>query len=58
MNHVHTMLKGDSDNVILGEISTNRREAFANLVRFIGLIDQCYVSRRKDHFGKDRVQTF
>lgn len=37
MDHIDAMLKGDADNVILGEISRNGSEAFSNLIRFIGL---------------------
>jgi len=54
MNHIHTVLEGDSDNVILGKVGTNRSESFANLVCFIGLV-QCEV-RRQDQ--RRSLQTF
>jgi hypothetical protein len=37
VDHVDTMLEGDSDNVILREVGTNRSQALANLVGLIGL---------------------
>ena len=38
MNHVHAMLQSDSDDIVLSEVCSDRSEAFANLIRFIGLI--------------------
>lgn len=37
MNHINTMLEGNSDDIILCKISSNWGHALANLIRFIGL---------------------
>lgn len=37
MDHIHAMLEGNPDNIILRQICSDGREALANLVRFIGL---------------------
>lgn len=39
MDHVDAMFERDADDVILREIGPDGREAFANLIRFIGLQD-------------------
>lgn len=41
MDHVHATLKSYPDDVVLGEISTDRSKTFSNLVCFIGL-HRCY----------------
>jgi len=35
------MLQGNSDNIILGEVSTDWGESFTDLIRFIGLFPSC-----------------
>ncbi len=37
MDHIDSMLKGNPDDIVLGEISTNRCHAFADLIRFVCL---------------------
>jgi hypothetical protein len=37
VDHIDAVLESDSDNVILSEISSNRSEALADLVCFVGL---------------------
>ena len=37
MNHINSMFKSDSDDIVLGEISPNWGESFSNLISFIGL---------------------
>jgi hypothetical protein len=34
------VLKSDADDIFLGEVSANRSQAFPNLIRFIGLIEE------------------
>lgn len=37
MDHIDTVLEGDPDDIVLGEVSTNRSETFSNLICLIGL---------------------
>jgi hypothetical protein len=37
MNHINTMLKSYSDDIVLGKIGANRGQTFANLIRLIRL---------------------
>jgi hypothetical protein len=38
MDHVNSMLEGDSDDVVLSEVSRYRSQALSDLVSFIGLV--------------------
>lgn len=37
VNHVHTVLEGSADNVILGEICCDGRQALADAICFVSL---------------------
>ena len=49
MDHVDAVLEGDTDDVLLREISSDGGETRANLIRFIGLgwMDGLQVERRQ-----------
>lgn len=38
MNHVDTVLKGDTDDVVLREVGSNRGETWTNKVRLVRLV--------------------
>jgi hypothetical protein len=38
MDHVNSMFEGDSDDVVLSEVSRYRSQALSDLVSFIGLV--------------------
>lgn len=37
MNHVNTVLQGDSNDVVLGEVGANRRQALPDTISLIRL---------------------
>ena len=37
VDHIHSMLEGNADDVVLSEVGTDGRETFSDLVCFIGL---------------------
>lgn len=40
MDHIYTMLKSNADDVVLGKVGCDGGEAFANLVRLVGLSER------------------
>lgn len=53
MDHINAMLEGDPDNVVLGEVSPNGRQALTDLVGLIGL-DKTRFSNQITHMAIDR----
>jgi hypothetical protein len=39
VDHIHTVLERDADDVVLGKVSGDGGEALTNLIGFIGLPD-------------------
>jgi hypothetical protein len=45
MDHINAMLEGDPDDVVLGEVGSNGRQALTDLVGLIGLDKRILVTR-------------
>jgi hypothetical protein len=57
VDHIDTVFQGDSDDVLLRQVSSYGTEPLADLVRFIGLNDQ-KISRCSFFKGLQSANTF